>query len=390
MQSYLVLSGGYDTKNVGDYAMLRFFTEKAHEASYRVTLLSRHLHTFLQRYYGVDEIVKNFEYDSKAESKGNFFKGLNFGEPTDQLHRITRLLSESSGLVIGGGRLLVDFTLGTMRGPLAYWGTLVTLCKFLGVPVHIYAMTFIPLKTETGEQWVRYIVDNCETVTVRDQGSKDYLLQIGCRHTGIRVAPDPAFAMPWTQSPMNNGRIAVSARHISPAYAGMDAERYIDQMVWLCREISERGYRPVGIAHCYYGTDDPLADDRTTLKKIAERSPLEVVEGEMLDLEAYRRFYNSVDALIGIRRHAMLFAAVAGVPVLGICENENGIRGCQDIGAMDPLRLDFSPQQARDKLDELLSHKDDIAARQRLHIEQRRAELEKVYVTAPYFQPRPA
>ncbi|SDD58372.1 polysaccharide pyruvyl transferase family protein [Kordiimonas lacus] len=362
---YLVLSGGYDTKNVGDYAMLQLFSSLARKKGLDVKLLSRHKLDVLRDRYGADEILENFEFGNKEQSRGRFFRGFNVGDASSHLTALTDAIRQSSGLVIGGGRLLVDYVDGVMRGPLAYWSTLVTLAKFLGVPVHIYAMTFIRLKTERGATSVRFMVDSCTSVGVRDQASLDYLREIGCQNPNIYVLADPAFALEWGQSPLKGNKVAVSVRHIHADYAGLAYEQYLEKMVWVCEAIRDQGYEPFGIPHAYYGIDAPYCDDRTILKDIASRTPFEFVEEEWLDIDSYNKFYMETCGLIGIRRHSMLFAAASGVPVLGISENENAGNACKDIDADQPLALSAGRSEIQSRIEDFFKRRNAIQAQQK-------------------------
>jgi polysaccharide pyruvyl transferase WcaK-like protein len=385
-KKYYVLSGGYDTKNVGDYAMLKYFVNKSHNKNIGVKLLSRHNHQHLINYYCVDELLENFEYPCKKESVGNFFRGLNFGENSSHLVNLVDELRRSEGLVIGGGRLLVDYFVDVMKGPLCYWTTLVTLCKFLDIPVHIYAMTFIPLKTKDGEKSVKFIVDNCESISVRDKDSLQYLRDIGCTNNKIAIIPDPAYALSWQPSTLNNGKVAITARHISDAYCGMNLRRYIEQMEWVINKVESLGYKTYGVPHCYYDIDDPNTDDRNILKILAKNTSLQVVEEEMLDIAEYAKFYQNMDALIGVRRHSMLFAAAAGVPVLGICETENGTRACAEIDAEPPLLLNFDRDKAAYSIENILNQRHGIAKRQSLAFNARSNEVTTGFDQSPIWK----
>ncbi|NVJ97572.1 MAG: polysaccharide pyruvyl transferase family protein [Alphaproteobacteria bacterium] len=382
---YLVLAGGYDTKNVGDYAMLKLFTELASEKGLGVKLLSRHDHEVLTKVYQADEIIENFEFENKEASRGRFFRGFNVGENTDHLGSLVQHLLKSEGLVIGGGRLLVDFVDGVMRGPLSYWSTLVTICKFLGVPVHIYAMTFIGLRTDRGKEFVRFIVENCDSVGVRDVKSEKVLRDLGCKNPNVYVAADPAFALDWQPSDLRSKRVAVSVRYINDDYSGMPYERYLTMMGWVVDAIKQNGFEPVGIPHCYYGLDDPYVDDRTILADIKQKFGADFVQEEWLDIAQYNDFYRTTCALIGIRRHSMLFAAASGVPVFGISENDNAANACADIDADAPIALTDSKDVVCSRISQFLAEHVSLRERQKNAFQDRASGLKELYEQAPFW-----
>lgn len=384
---YVVLSGGYDTRNVGDYAMLDLFSAIARREGLDTRVLVRHSDEVLEYRYGASALIENFEYENRRQSAGRFFRGLNAGDDTTHLRNLRRELEGARGLYLGGGRLLIDHTLDVMRGPLSYFSTLVTLARFLDLPVHLYAMTIVPNRTAEGDRWLRYIVENCETISVRDPESIEHLHSIGCRAKNAHVLPDPAFALDWPRTPLRTGRVALSVRHIHSGWGGMEETEYLERMAAVVRLIQRRGFEVVGIPHQFYGIDNPAFDDRTILAKISERAPFGFIEDEWLDLDRYRDFYAGVDALVGIRRHSFLFAAAAGVPVLAFSENPNAARACRDFGGIAPIALDTSIAEFGSHFDRLIDGGESVSDRQSLAFGRAGAGLRERYRSTLFGSP---
>jgi polysaccharide pyruvyl transferase WcaK-like protein len=377
----MVLSGGYDTKNVGDYAMLALLNRVLEGSGYGLRLLTRHRHDFLRSIYGVEELIGNYEYVNKQEARGKMFRGFNHSEDGRHLLEIRRQLAGSAGLLIGGGRLLIDHTLGVMRGPLPYFATLVTLCRFLGVPVHVYALTVVPNRTPEGTGWLRFIIDNAARVSLRDQESVEVLHMAGCLREDLAVLPDPAYALGWERIREAGGpRLAgLTVRKIGPSWGGVARADHLSSLAGAVRELHQRGYRVIGIPHQYYGIDDPEVDDRTILRELAALAPLVPVEEEMLDLASYRRLYSSLDLLVGIRRHSFIFAAVTGVPVLPLAENPNASRAAREIGAGEPLPPVFEREEFARRLNALEAEREERTRRQEASVRGLAAGLEERY-----------
>jgi len=370
-EEYFVLAGGYDTKNVGDYAMLGLICKVAKGNGTAVRLLARHSHRHLIDIYGVSELIENFEYPNKDLSKGRMFRGFNFGDNTEHLSQLKEILEGSRGLIIGGGRLLIDHTLDVMKGPLPYFATLVMLCRFLSIPVFIYAMTIVPNRTSEGNKWVRFIIDNADRIAVRDEESVAIIQSIGCMQENIQVLPDPAYAL-WpiigNQEPRQQ-LAGLTVRKIDEDWGGISQEKYIDLMAMVISKVRQSGMDIIGIPHQYYGIDDPDYDDRAIFEKINKKVSFNFIENEMLDLKGYRELYGDLSLLIGIRRHSFVFAAISGVPVLPFAENPNAARVCQEIGTVEPLAVDTNIGGFDKKLNEIIENRLECLARQRHNVQ---------------------
>jgi len=387
-QPFFILAGGYDTKNVGDYAMLLPLREILTEQGCALKLLSRHQQEHLKECYGVAEILGNFEYETRLQSEERFFRGLNFGDDTTHLKQLSDEISRSEGVIIGGGRLLIDYTLDVMRGPLPYFALLVTLCRFLGTPVYIYAMTIIENKSAIGNKLLRFIVDNSSRISVRDTESAQVLAKIGCRCPAPSVIPDPAFCLNWVrdagpEQQMDVNLVGVSVRPISNRWGGMSFDDYIDHMAGTVLAIQERGsdWKARGIPHQFYGIDDREYDDRYILQKIHEKAPFRAgyLKDEMLNLEEYRLAYSQLGALVGIRRHSFVFAALSNTPILPMAENPNASRLCRQLRTIPPLPLNYSLTEFSEALSDLVDQRTQIVARQNTAATELSSGLAEIY-----------
>jgi len=329
MSNY-ILMGGYDSLNVGDYAMLDTLTRVLH--GHTITLLTRHQHDHLPGLWKV-RLLQNLDHETREASKGRMFNGFNYGDDTRHLHDIRKALLYADGLILGGGRLLVDYCLSVGRGPLWYYQTLITLARFCGVPVSIYGMSIVPLATQQGADLLRYIVGCCERVAVRDEGSVDVLRMYDCPLEHVTVLPDPAYALPWRQREGGTKRAGLSVRRMDEQYGGIPRARYIELMSATIDTLHNEGYEVVGIPHQYYDMDRP---DDSDLRVIADLPVDEVAwyGQRTYVLEAYEKLYRSLDLCVGIRRHSTIFAALCGVPVRGVAENVNAERALDEVGAV--------------------------------------------------------
>ncbi len=186
----------YGIENLGDDAMLNGFCKGLRAALHdvEITLLARHPSKEMDTLHGIRSI-KNLEHNSKKESMGRWFYGLNPGDPTDHLARIQKEIEESDLVVIGGDPF-AEISLGTYHGLAPYAGLLMTLAKFHSKPVMLYGIHMgRPLETEVGKELTRFCVENADIVTLREEFSRNVLRDMKIDDTRCKVLADTAFCM---------------------------------------------------------------------------------------------------------------------------------------------------------------------------------------------------
>ena len=168
-----------------------------------------------------------------------------------------------------------------MKGPLPYYAILITLAKFLGVPVLIYSMTIIKPETKIGNEILRYILMNCNLITVRDSQSKQFVESMGVLDDRINVLPDAAIGLDYitnatslislsTEIPTlnkHNQTIAVKFRYINlKKQAGTN---YFKDLAQICDYlVDELNCNIILVPQGTYNVDTPLTDDRYTHKQV--------------------------------------------------------------------------------------------------------------------------
>jgi polysaccharide pyruvyl transferase CsaB len=116
------------------------------------------------------------------------------------VHSINRLnplaiikeLISTDLFISGGGGLMQDVT-----GPasVAYYGGLLATAQALNVPTMIYAQGIGPLNKSFNKTMVRNIFNKTTAITVRDNFSKNDLIDFGVKPGKIQVTADPALLL---------------------------------------------------------------------------------------------------------------------------------------------------------------------------------------------------
>ena len=354
----ILLAGGYDTQNLGDHGSLAVFQRDLRKLDplSEIILLSRHPNNNFDKTYNVHSI-RNLDHKSKAESLGRWFNGLNPGDDTSHLKRIWEELATSDLLVIGNGRLFVDISLDFMRGPLPYFALLVTSAKFLSVPIMIFSMTIVPVKSEMGRTLLKYIVSNTDIITVREESSREELLKLGISCDKINVIPDAAFGLNYIDKKERGKRILVqegidvnNKKNIGMNFRHTHLEISVDQgyysaLARLCDEL----YQSLGtdillIPQMTYGIDNSLDDDREVYKLVYEncvnKEHIHIITGRYNVFDTLA-IYQMCEMVYSMRRHGIIFAATQQVPVFALSGEKNTSYAMKEL-KMSEYEIDIS------------------------------------------------
>lgn len=289
----IVISGYYGFANAGDEAMLAAMIEALTELdpAMNIIVLSGNPSDTRQR-HGVESVYR-----------------LNYPE-------IIRVLANSDLLISGGGSLLQDVT---SDRSLYYYLSIMMLAKKLNTPVMLYAQGIGPVRGRLAQAAMRYIGNMVDMITVRDEGSREELRRLKVTRPPVHVTADPVLAMHPVDREI--GRAILRKHNLEGAapIIGIsvrewkDWEHYKTVMAKAADAIVEQfGARVVFIPM-------QCPEDFAAAKKIVERTTREVhVLTEEYTTYELLSLVGNLDMLIGIRLHALIFAAVMHVPLAGI------------------------------------------------------------------------
>jgi polysaccharide pyruvyl transferase CsaB len=217
--------------------------------------------------------------------------------------------------VSGGGSLLQDVT--SARSLLYYLG-LILMARALRRPVVVLAQGIGPLRRPALRRLTARALQGVARITVRDADSAAELRGMGVGsggHPEILVTADPVFAL--APAPPERGQallagipgprpwVGVSVR----PWPGIDA--LLPSLGGALTQIEGAGGTPVFL---------PLqpAADRPLCCSLAERVGRGVVWPGALQPAEWLAVVSALDLVVAMRLHALIFAAVSGVPCLGL------------------------------------------------------------------------
>lgn len=292
--SKIVLSGYYGFNNAGDeailYAVIRALREIRPDA--KITVLS----------HKPSQTVRQHHV---------------FAVNRWSLYSVLKALSSCDLLISGGGSLLQDVT--GAKSPLYYLGV-IFLAKLLGKKTVVYAQGIGPLKRAFNRKLTAWFLNRVNLITVRDQGSKEELEKIGMT-VPITVTADPVLGLPPENVDPEEGRQIIARNGIEMP----DGMRLLGVFI---RPWKDNGYLPELIKAC-----DKLVDEGWRVIFIPMHFPGDIAickqAVRMMDREAFflKEMYGpeeilaitkNLDLVVGMRLHALIIGALAGIPVVGL------------------------------------------------------------------------
>ena len=229
------------------------------------------------------------------------------------LRPVAGALRKADVLISGGGSLFQDQT--GVKSPVYYGGTIL-LARLLRTKVMVYAQGIGPLTGKIGRALTAFAVNRASVVTVRDEASKALLSDLGVKKA-IDVIPDPVMGHPYDDGQAlpdgvpEGEYVAVSIRDW-PKAVDLE-ERLIQMLSHPLREGRQLVFLPM-----HEGEDDRFSRAiMDILKEKGYGDQLYLLGGD-LPTEEKIRVTAQADFVIGMRLHALIFAALTETPFLSV------------------------------------------------------------------------
>jgi len=243
---------------------------------------------------------------------------------------IKTALRQSDLLISGGGSLLQDVT--SALSPL-YYLNVIRLGLQARIPVMVYAQGFGPLRRAMNRWLARRLLMGATCITVRDWDSAHALRELGINEGRITVTADPCFCVQPAEGPeieeemracgLTGNDVPLVGVSLRP-WVGMDTA---EVAVNLTLE------RFCALSRCRLVFLPMHSETDTHLMcAMGRRFPQSIVVQRHLHPSEMLAVIGRLDFLIGMRLHALLFAAAMGVPMLGIGYDPKVPAFCKPLG----------------------------------------------------------
>lgn len=333
----IFIFGYYGFQNTGDEAILQVIVDqiKYNIPHAKLTVLS----------YKAKETME--KYKIRAISRNKYSD-------------LIKAIKESDIVISGGGSILQDAT--SVRS-LIYYLSIIYMAKKMGKKVMFYGNGFGPITKPFNKKLAKHIINKVDKITVRDHQSRDEMLALGIKKD-IIVTADVAFSIGSLENEevekifikenisKDKKLVGISVREWK------DKTNYKNIIANMADYLIEKGYEVIFI-QMQHPSDYIISKEIAGLMKCTPK----ILEGVYSPAEMIF-FMGRLHIMIGMRLHALIFAAIAGIPMVGleydmkisnflhIVKQENG-------GKVEDLDEDFLIQT----IDKVLDNRDEYKSR---------------------------
>ena len=334
MKDKILLGGFYGFDNIGDEAVLAAIVAAIRQVDEKIPLMA--LSHQPQKTAAAYEILAVDRWQSKT---------------------VRRALSDARLFVLGGGSLLQDVT--GMKSLLFYlrWLWQAQRAK---TPVFVYAQGIGPIQSKWGRKLTAHFLKKAAGVSLRDQASYEQVLSWGADPAKVSLTVDPVLA--WqTETPvpvaLPAGHKIAFALRAWPGFSPQKAARVADHF-------AERGYQIV-----FFPFHTPA--DTVFAQEVAAgmRNTALVLEQTFTASQA-AAIIRQMDLVWGMRLHALVLAAAAGVPFAALNYDPKVAAFARELPGIPCCGIQDSPEamivslqeawQNREQIREALRPKRDI------------------------------
>ena len=293
--SKIVISGYYGFANAGDEAMLTAIIKslRSTEKSVELTVIS-----------GDPEMTS-------AQHQVNSIHRFNFFEIIKSLHGCDLLIS-------GGGSLLQDVT--SMRS-LLYYLSILALGVILKKKVMLFGQGIGPIHSRFLRKLTKLICSHADLITVRDQDSLYELRRLGVPTQKVQLTADSVLTLP--QEGKDLGKGLLNAFHV-PADKMLIAisvrkwqedDSYLLELAKAADLLAEEYNAHIVLLPLQYPVD---VEACRRLQHFMRQTAASTVLETACDTEQFLSLMGNFNLLIGMRLHALIFAAVMELPFVAV------------------------------------------------------------------------
>ena len=225
--------------------------------------------------------------------------------------QVRRAIKDADLLISGGGSLLQD---KTSTRSLLYYLTIIKLAQHYGVPSVLYAAGIGPIRSEENLRRVAAVLRGVDLITLREEASVSFLERL-CPGKPALLTADPVFHMEPSPDSTAEEILRQNGLGDAPMFAVSIRKTGREEALRLA-ELLDRIAAASGCMPIFLCMQDPADYDaaRSVQTLMKERSHVLLGCRSGPDCIAVLRRMRGV---VSMRLHALIFGAVAGVPLMG-------------------------------------------------------------------------
>lgn len=266
----------------------------------------------------------------------------------------------------GGGSLLQDAT--SARSALYYLG-LLRLARALVPRTMIYAAGIGPLRRPLIQKLTRWVLSGTDAVTVRDEDSAA-LVQVLAPRALLMPSADPAILLQPIETPRTVALFAGSPDPLIGAVVRPWGDSaFIDPLSVALQRAAHSLGAGIVVIPFYPAVDLPVS------RRLAAASGGSLIAADLRPAEVMA-LIGRMAVLVGVRLHALLFAAAMGVPPIGLNYDPKVPSFFHDLGIGAPLPLDVDAGRMADALTQAWDRREALRSRLAARVAELRARAE--------------
>ena len=292
----IVISGYYGFSNTGDEAVL-----------------SAIISGLKSRFGGGVEITV---LSSSPEETANLHEVRAL--PRSSTSQAARALKQCDLLISGGGSLIQDAT--SFRS-LVYYLSVIVLAKYHRRRVMILGQGIGPLRRSASRRLVRKVLNRADLITVRDDQSAVLLQELGICRPPIRVTADPTFLLEACPAEESIRLLAEAGLSDTDDIVAVSLRRWPEAPEIERATIEALGTLARTLPAKFLLVAMQTPDDELLGRRVAQAVGMPQViaaQSRPWTAEQLLGVLGRCRLVVGMRLHALIFAAAVGVPFLGI------------------------------------------------------------------------
>lgn len=227
---------------------------------------------------------------------------------------VVHAIREADIIISGGGSLLQDRT--STRSLLYYLG-IIKLAKLYKKKVMLYANGIGPINKRLNRIITKYIVNQVDLITLRDELSLKDLKDIRVSKPRMHVTADPVFSMKTIDRHavdiLKEAGIPLDKPLVGVLFREWNKLRYEDVIADVCDRLIEEKDVTIVLMPMEYQEDIGIS------KRIGRRMKHQAyVLDRELDSSSIISLIGEMHMIFSMRLHALLFAALSSVPMVGV------------------------------------------------------------------------
>lgn len=293
----VIVSGYYGYKNIGDDSMLKAIIDslRKYKQDMRILVLSK------------SPFETSEEYDADSIFRFNLFKVMYY-------------MKNSRLFINGGGSLIQD---NTSTRSLFYYLGMIWLAKRLGMKVMIYANGIGPLSKKRNRDLTKKVIDHVDVVTLREELSKKVMESLDIKRPRIFITADPAMNLNSASNKEIDMAFEEEGIQKGEHLVGISVRNWKnrDRLVSVVAKVADYMIEKYGVKPVFIPMQHPF--DIGVIDDIVEKMKGKAyVLRKRYDGRHIIGIMKRMEMLIGMRLHALIFAASVGVPIVGLAYDQ--------------------------------------------------------------------